>query len=97
MRIEIAFATPEKQVLLVKDAEPGTTAGDIIERALGRGELPREAAGLELGIWGRVVERSRVLRDGDRVELYRPLKADPREARRRYAESGETMAGQQGD
>jgi putative ubiquitin-RnfH superfamily antitoxin RatB of RatAB toxin-antitoxin module len=38
------------------------------------------------GVWGKRVERSYVVRDGDRVELYRPLENEPREARRLKAE-----------
>jgi len=38
-----------------------------------------------VGIWGRVTNAATALRDGDRVELYRPLAADPQEARRRRA------------
>ena len=38
--------------------------------------------GLQAGIWGSPAERNRLLREGDRVELYRPLAMDPREARR---------------
>lgn len=38
---------------------------------------------LPVGVWGRFCERSDRLRDGDRVELYRPLQVDPKEARRR--------------
>ena len=41
-----------------------------------------------IGIWGRVVAADTLLRDGDRVELYRPLKRDPKEARRRRAGQG---------
>ena len=93
MRIEIAYATPEKQILLDADVEPGTTAGDAVTMALSRGDLPAGAASLEVGIWGRVVDRQTRLSDGDRVELYRPLAMDPREARRRYAEAGGTMSG----
>ena len=43
------------------------------------------ASGLRFGIGGKVVEGARVLRDGDRVEILRPLALDPREARRRRA------------
>ena len=68
------------------------TVGDAVARACDSGELPAEAADLTTGVWGRMVGRSRPLRPGDRVELYRPLAMDPREARRRYAESGATMS-----
>ena len=50
--------------------------------ACGLLERHPQAGGLAVGIWGRKVERSTVLRDQDRVELYRPLLCDPKEARR---------------
>jgi len=47
-----------------------------------------------LGIWGRKVSGSRVLRDGDRLELYRPLRVDPKVARRaRFEAQGARLAG----
>jgi putative ubiquitin-RnfH superfamily antitoxin RatB of RatAB toxin-antitoxin module len=46
---------------------------------------------MQAGIWGRPVERDQAVSDGDRVELYRPLNMDPREARRRLAAAGRTM------
>lgn len=44
-----------------------------------------------VGIWGRATSAETVLRDGDRVELYRPLAADPQEARRRRAKQARRM------
>lgn len=38
--------------------------------------------GMALGVWGRPVEKTEVLRDGDRIEFYRPLRCDPKAARR---------------
>jgi hypothetical protein len=56
-------------------------------------EMHPELAGrsLDLGIFGQPVRPDRLLKDGDRVEIYRALKADPREARRRLAAQGRTM------
>ena len=93
MRIEIAYATSESQIVLEAEVKPGTTVGEAVTSACHAGDLPREAASLQTGIWGRVVDRGARLNDGDRVELYRPLAMDPREARRRLAEAGDTMSG----
>ena len=60
-------------------------AGSTVDDALAAsGLLDRhpQADGLPVGIWGRKVERSAVLREHDRIELYRPLQCDPKEARR---------------
>lgn len=44
--------------------------------------------GVSVGVWGRLCDASRVLREGDRVEVYRPLRVDPKEARRRRYRQG---------
>lgn len=83
MRVEIAYALPDQQVLLALDLAPGTTAAE----ALRLSGLPQRFAGIDpdtaaLGIFGRRIEATRVLQAGDRLEVYRPLQADPKEARR---------------
>lgn len=55
---------------------------------------PAEVDALECGLWGRKTTPGHGLRDGDRIELYRPLQVDPKEARRlRFAGQGSTVAG----
>ena len=87
--IEVVYALPERQSLLELEVPEGTTAR---QAALASG-LDEEFPGLDLaanplGIFGESVEDERVLRAGDRVELYRPLLMDPREARRQRASGG---------
>lgn len=92
IRIEVAHARPERQELLALDIDEGTTAIEAV-RASGIAEmfpdLDIEAA--KLGVFGKLCPPDRVLRPGDRVEIYRPLKADPKEVRRRLAAEGKTM------
>ena len=81
--VELVFALPDKQVLRSIELAEGSTVADVIKA----GNLVKDFPGLELddtqaGIWGQPVGRDRVVKDGDRVELYRPLEMDPREARR---------------
>ena len=83
MDIEVAYALPERQKIVRLSLEPGTTAR---EAAL-RSGLDTEFPGLDLqsvpiGIFGNLVTDVHALQAGDRVELYRPLCVDPREARR---------------
>jgi putative ubiquitin-RnfH superfamily antitoxin RatB of RatAB toxin-antitoxin module len=69
--------------------EPGTLLGRAIELS---GLLQRHgllADGLTTGIWGRRCPLAAVLRDGDRVEIYRPLRVDPKEARRQRYRMGQ--------
>lgn len=93
IRVEVAFATAEKQFLAGIDLPSGAAVADAISAASRRlPDIPQDTAGLKVGIWGRIADRAEILSDGDRVEIYRPLKLDPREARRRYAAAGMTMA-----
>lgn len=92
LRVEVAWATPERQLLLALEVPPGTTALGALERSgladRVPGLDPRTAA---LAVFGKVVGADRVLRDGDRVEVLRPLRADPKDVRRRLAAEGRTM------
>ena len=83
LRVEIVFATPGRQELVAIDVQPGTTVQQAIDKSaikerfadVDLGELP-------VGIWGHEVGRDQELRAGDRVEIYRALQMEPREARR---------------
>jgi hypothetical protein len=90
--IEVAYALPERQRVVIVEFREGMTAMQAIERTGLLRDCP-ELSGrpLDLGIFGRVVPAGQVLRAGDRVEIYRPLRVDPRESRRRLAASGRTM------
>ena len=83
MQVEVVFALPERQVLKAVELPEGSTVADAIRRSELAREFPEvDFDQLQAGIWGTPVERGRTLLDGDRVELYRPLVMDPREARR---------------
>jgi len=83
LHVELAFSPVARQVeTLALTMPPGSTVADALHAS---GWI--EAHGLELdalrcGVWGRAQALDHVLRDGDRVELYRPLAVDPKEARR---------------
>ena len=92
IEIEVAYALPERQIILVMNVPKGTRARDAVRRAGLEHEFPEiDLSGSRIGVFGRSVEDDHVLRAGDRVEIYRPLQMDPREARRRLAARGETM------
>jgi putative ubiquitin-RnfH superfamily antitoxin RatB of RatAB toxin-antitoxin module len=83
MRIEVAFALPDRQFLECIDVGEGATVADAIRQSgLARRFPEVDIEKLEAGVWGRPARRDRVLAEGDRVEVYRPLEMDPREARR---------------
>ena len=93
LRVEVVYADPDRQELVELKLEQGATVADAICAGLSKrlADIPLDA--LQAGIWGNPVERSKPLADGDRVELYRPLERDPREARRELAAAGRSMGG----
>lgn len=86
--VEVAYAGPEGQVVIPLAVPGGTTAWEAVEHA--RANLPEGVTPDpgRLGVFAKKVPADRVLEDGDRVELYRPLILDPMEARRRRAARG---------
>jgi putative ubiquitin-RnfH superfamily antitoxin RatB of RatAB toxin-antitoxin module len=86
IRVEVAYATPEKQALLAITAPAGCTVAEAIERSGIRQEFPdRELDLTNVGIFSRKANLGDTLRDGDRVEIYRPLLIDPKELRKQRA------------
>jgi putative ubiquitin-RnfH superfamily antitoxin RatB of RatAB toxin-antitoxin module len=84
--VEVAYATPQDQAVLRVELPAGSTVSEAIERSGIGARFP----GLfvdpaAVGIFSRKVSLDQVLRNGDRVEIYRPLIADPKEVRRRRA------------
>lgn len=82
LRVEVVYALPERQLAVTLVVGEGATVVDAV-RASG---LPTDYAGL--AVYGERVAGDAPLRDGDRVELLRPLAADPRQARRARAGKG---------
>lgn len=90
--VEVAWATPERQLIVPVAVPLGTTAVEAvrlsgIEQAAGEAGLTARP----LGVFGKRVKPDHVLAAGDRVEIYRPLKADPKIVRRELAAMGKTM------
>ncbi len=92
MRIEVAYAKPERQLILVLEAEPGITAKEAVMRSGILDEFPEiDIETVKLGIFGKAAPASTVLKPMDRVEIYRPLIADPKEARKKRAAEGKQL------
>ncbi|HAG0527381.1 TPA: RnfH family protein [Salmonella enterica] len=85
--VEVAYALPEKQYLQRVTLEEGATVEEAI-RASGLLELRTDIdlAKNKVGIYSRPVKLTDTVQDGDRVEIYRPLIADPKASRRQRAE-----------
>ena len=89
INVEVAYARPEKQVILPVNVDAGTTIGGAIVQSGLMIEFPElDIEHSEVGIFGKVMPMTTVLSDGDRVEVYRPLIADPKEVRRQRAAEG---------
>jgi len=83
LRVEVLYCpAPGVADRIVLQLAPGSCLQDAVD-ASGLGQRHAlDAATLKVGIWGRVQPPQTLLRDQDRVELYRPLRVDPKEARR---------------
>jgi len=90
--VEVVFALPAEQILISVSLPADATVDDAIAASGIAKRFPDERLqDLETGIWGRLAGRQATVRDGDRVEIYRPLLRDPKDARRELARSGLTM------
>lgn len=86
LAIEVVYATAEQQLLLALEVPAGTTVGEAVQLSGVAAQLSQVAVhDCPLGIFGKVVAAQRVIEAGDRIELYRPLLADPKEVRKQRA------------
>ena len=98
INIEVVYALPEEQLLLKRSVPMGTTVAGAIQSSVVLDKHPEiELDKNKLGIFGKLTKADAVLRDKDRIEIYRPLIADPKEVRRKRAEEGKAMKKGGGD
>lgn len=96
--IEVVYALPARQTLLKQQVATGTTVVDAIRASGILDKYPEiDLATSKLGIFGKLIKPDTVLREKDRIEIYRPLIADPKEVRRKRAEEGKVMKKGGGD
>mgnify|MGYP000224029711 FL=1 len=90
--VEIVYALPDKQTLLAFDLPLGSTIEQGISHSGIASVHPElDLTDMKVGIFGKIASRDQVLREKDRIELYRPLLADPKEVRKQRAAEGKTM------
>ena len=86
MQVEVVYALPHQQTVLSLEVPDGTTAMAAVQQS---GILAKHSelkvAELSLGIFSKACDYDQVLNQGDRIEIYRPLLADPKEIRKRRA------------
>ena len=90
--IEVAYATPQKQLILEHEVEAGSLAREAVRNCGIDQQFPEiDLESCEIGVFGKAVADDCPLNDGDRIEIYRPLIADPKEIRRQRAARGLKM------
>jgi putative ubiquitin-RnfH superfamily antitoxin RatB of RatAB toxin-antitoxin module len=90
--IEVAYARPDEQVIVQVALVDNATAKLAIEASGLLARYPEIDLNInKVGVFGKLVELEQPLRNKDRVEIYRPLQADPKESRRRRAAAAATM------
>ncbi|MCM2290048.1 MAG: RnfH family protein, partial [Sulfuritalea sp.] len=92
IRVEVVYALPERQEIASLNLPAGSTAGQAIEASGLLAKFPEiDLARNKLGIYAKLAKPDTALRDRDRVEIYRPLIADPKEVRKQRAAEGKAM------
>lgn len=92
IEIEVAYAVPERQLIVKVEVPVGTTAIEAARLSGIEEQFPEIDLGKNrLGVFGKLCKPDRPLNAGDRVEIYRPLLVDPRAARRELAAAGKSM------
>ena len=90
--IEIAYATPERQMILEQRIEPGSAArAAVLASGIDQHFPEIDLENCDIGVFGKAVTDDYEPIDGDRIEIYRPLIADPKEVRRQRAAMGLKM------
>ena len=92
IKIEVVYALPDEQILLKLEVPENSTLADAVKLS----GLVEKFSGIDLekgkfGLYGKLSKTDVVLREKDRVEIYRPLIADPKEVRKKRAEEGKVM------
>ena len=90
--VEVAYARPDEQRIIELQVPPGTTVKEAIEKSGITGHFPEiDLTKNKVGIFGKLTKADAQLQPGDRVEIYRQLIADPKEARKKRAAEGKVM------
>ena len=98
IEIEVVYALPDMQTLLKIKVPEGVTAAQAVELSGIMEKHPEiDLEKNKLGVFGKLVKSDSPLREMDRVEIYRPLIADPKEIRKKRAEEGKVMKKGGGD
>jgi putative ubiquitin-RnfH superfamily antitoxin RatB of RatAB toxin-antitoxin module len=92
IKVEVAYARPDEQVILELETPVGASVEQAVQQSGVLEQFPEiDLTTNKVGIFGKLTKLTNVLKAGDRVEIYRPLIADPKEVRRQRAAAGKVM------
>jgi hypothetical protein len=92
MPVEVVYALPERQVIVALDVPADASIADVIAQSGLLEQFPEIDLGKnKVGVFGKLAKLTDTLYAGDRVEIYRPLIADPKEVRKKRAAQGKVM------
>ena len=98
LNVEVCYALPEKQLLIPLKLPEGATLQQALEASGILEKHPEiDLKKNKFGIWNKLSKLDAALRDKDRIEIYRPLIADPKEVRKQRAAEGKVMKKGAGD
>ena len=90
--VEVAYAKPDVQVIIPLKVKPGTTVEEAIQQSGILQDFPEiDLNKNKVGIFSKITRKDTALREKDRVEIYRPLIADPKQVRKQRAAEGKAM------
>lgn len=96
--VEVAYATPEQQVIVEVSVAADATIEQVVEQSGICDQFPEiDLAKNKVGIFGKLSKKTANVKSGDRIEIYRPLIADPKEVRRKREAEGKRMKKGGGD
>lgn len=92
INIEVAYALPDEQTIIPLQVDKNISINDaIIQSKILEKYTDIDLKKQKIGIFGKVIKKGTRLYAGDRIEIYRPLIADPKEARRKRAAEGKKL------
>jgi hypothetical protein len=98
MIVEVAYAKADEQMIIPVEVEPGVKVEEAIKKSGILEHFPEiDLASISVGIFAKATKLDTELREHDRVEIYRPLIADPKEVRKQRAAQGKKMSRGGGD
>lgn len=98
IHVEVVYALRDRQKVIMVSLQAGATLRDAVVSSGVLAEFPEiDLDKNKFGIWNKLAKTDAVLRDKDRIEIYRPLIADPKEVRRQRAAEGKVMKKGGGD